>query len=296
MITIFTPSYNRAYILPKLYKSLKEQTCFDFEWLIVDDGSTDNTESLVKTWQQETNPFVLRYISQKNGGKHTAINTGVNEAKGEAFFIVDSDDILPKQAIEFISEDFSYIDKDPHFAGICGVKANIKTKKPLSNSEQSKGKKCSMLDIRQKYGIKGDMAEVFKTDLLKQYPFPFFEGEKFMNEAMVWNKISEKYIFLYTGKIIYFCEYRPDGLTFSIRKHYRNSPQSTAYYYNSIFNSPIFGLKAKIRCALLYWRYLWLSKAGYKNADFWIFLFLPFGFLLYFYDIYKEKHIRNKRK
>ena len=289
MITVFTPSYNRAYILQELYKSLKQQTCFDFEWLIVDDGSTDNTESLVQAWQKEEKSFPIHYIKQKNGGKHTAINTGVKQAAGEAFFIVDSDDRLPPQAVEMILKDFASVAENPHFAGICGLRADINTKQPFANSSESKGKECSMLDIRHKYAIKGDMAEVFKTDILKQFPFPFFEGEKFMNEAMVWNQISEKYILLYTGKVIYLCEYRPDGLTFSIRKHYRNSPQSTAFYYNSIFKSPLFSIKTKIRYSLLYWRYLCCSKAGYKNAPLFIFPFLPFGVLLYFMDIIKER-------
>ena len=104
-ITIFTPSYNRAYRLLALYESLCNQTCFDFEWLIVDDGSNDNTEELVQTWLNESK-FNIRYIKQCNGGKHRAVNHGVREAKGELFYIVDSDDILPKDAIECIMQQY----------------------------------------------------------------------------------------------------------------------------------------------------------------------------------------------
>lgn len=100
MVSVFTPTYNRAYILPVLYESLKRQTCSDFEWIIVDDGSTDNTEELITSWQMECNDFSIVYRKQKNGGKHTAINNGVTLAKYEWFFIVDSDDYLRNDAVE----------------------------------------------------------------------------------------------------------------------------------------------------------------------------------------------------
>lgn len=106
MITIFTPTYNRAYRLPNLYKSLQEQTCKDFEWLVVDDGSTDNTSKLFEQWQAEENSFPIRYFKQPNGGKHRAINRGVKEAKGELFFIVDSDDTLSSNAIRIVFEQY----------------------------------------------------------------------------------------------------------------------------------------------------------------------------------------------
>ncbi|MCS2864766.1 glycosyltransferase family 2 protein [Bacteroides thetaiotaomicron] len=101
MVTVFTPTYNRAYILNDLYQSLCRQTCRKFEWLIVDDGSTDNTEGLVASWLDE-GKMSLRYIKQPNGGKHRAINKGIQEANGDLFFIVDSDDYLAKNAIERI--------------------------------------------------------------------------------------------------------------------------------------------------------------------------------------------------
>ena len=99
-ITVFTPTYNRAYILENLYRSLQRQTCKTFEWLVVDDGSADNTKELFERWQQEDNFFPIRYVKQENGGKCRAINQGLKLADGELFFTVDSDDYLTDDALE----------------------------------------------------------------------------------------------------------------------------------------------------------------------------------------------------
>ncbi len=287
MITIFTPAYNRASTLERLYKSLQAQSRTDFEWLIIDDGSTDGTETAARKWLAEKNAFTIRYIKTENGGKHRAINAGVKEARGEAFFIVDSDDCLPPRAVERIAEVFASVAKDVRFAGICGLKADIGTKKALYNSAEAEGKDCSMLDIRYKYHIKGDMAEVFKTEVLKEYPFPCFEGEKFLNEAVVWNKIAEKYIMRYIGDILYYCEYLPGGLTSSIRKQYRNSPQGAKLFYGGLIKDEKLPLKERIKACILYWRYLCFNKQAFSSAGLSLILFWPVGTALYFYDFFR---------
>lgn len=284
MITVFTPTYNRAYILPQLYKSLQAQTMPNFEWLLVDDGSTDNTEALVQKWQTENNNFTIRYVKVPNGGKHRAINKGVQLARGEAFFIVDSDDCLPSEALAHIQIVFKQIAVDTHFAGVSGLKASKQTGQALLNSAAMTPIDCSMIDIRQKYHIKGDMAEVFKTSVLKQYPFPEFEGENFVVEGVVWRKIAEKYILRYVPQVWYLCDYLPDGLTTNIRRKYRSNPQGTAYALNQILTSSMFSWKYKIRFAVLYWRYLCMQKIGYQKALGWTYLFWPFGTAVYLYD------------
>ena len=122
LVTIFTPTYNRAYRLTALYESLCSQTCKDFEWLIVDDGSSDNTEELVNGWINE-NKIDIRYIKQQNGGKHRAINNGVKNARGILFFIVDSDDILPDNSIDRVAVHYKMIEGKSEFGGLCGLKA-----------------------------------------------------------------------------------------------------------------------------------------------------------------------------
>mgnify|MGYP003214151433 CR=1 FL=1 len=120
-LTVFTPTYNRAYILGKLYESLCRQTAGDFEWIVVDDGSTDGTEALVRGWSSMA-PFSLRYVRQANGGKHRAINRGVREARGELFFIVDSDDYLADNAVERVLSQYDTVRGREDFAGVCGMK------------------------------------------------------------------------------------------------------------------------------------------------------------------------------
>ena len=124
MITVFTPTYNRAYTLGDLYESLMAQSCFDFEWLIVDDGSTDNTEELVKNWL-DNGRFEVRYIKKPNGGKPSAINCGLEHARGEYFWIIDSDDTATPDGVETCIKWMKSLPKDQKFAGVGGLRGGI---------------------------------------------------------------------------------------------------------------------------------------------------------------------------
>lgn len=252
MITIFTPTYNRAYSLPRLYESLCKQSDNDFEWLIVNDGSTDNTDELVKSYIAE-NRITINYIVQNNGGKHRAINRGVSEAKGELFFIVDSDDYLVPDAIKTIKAIFEPIRENPVFAGLTGLR--------IYPSGEKVGGECSFdildcnaLDFRYKYHIQGDMAEVFRTDILKQYPFPEFDDERFCPEALVWNRIALKYKLRYAYQRIYVCEYQPDGLTAKITRIRLQSSQASTLYYSELTRMPV-PLSIRVKAAINYWRF-----------------------------------------
>ncbi len=289
-ITIFTATYNRVYILPKLYESLLKQTKKNFEWIIVDDGSEDNTEQICKDWIRTCKDFQITYMKQKNQGKHIAINKGVQLAKGELFFIVDSDDYLSNDAIEQIEYFYDQIKDNNNFAGVSGMRAypngnRIGGKCPFKTID------CSMIDIRNRYKIKGDMAEVFKTDILKRYPFPQFEGETFLSEGAVWNRIGSKYFLRYFNKNIYFTEYIPDGLTKNIHKNFRQNPQGTMFVFMQKIKIKNVSIMEKIKCAIKYWRYTIFYK-GKKTKDMtpilWTYLFLPLGMFLYFYDSKRE--------
>ena len=213
-ITVFTPTYNRAYIIENLYRSLQRQTCLDFEWLVVDDGSTDNTAELFAQWMQEHNPFPIRYYTQPNGGKHRAINKGVPLAAGELFFIVDSDDFLEDRAVEVMCQQLDTLPcSTAHkFAGICNLKASP-AYHPLGSSFSGDFIDCTALD-RDRYNISGDKAEAFFTSVMRRYPFPEFEGEKFVTEAVVWDRMAmDGLIIRFFNEITYLCEYLDDGLT-----------------------------------------------------------------------------------
>ena len=288
-ITVFTPSYNRAYILSKLYESLQQQTCKDFEWLIVDDGSTDNTEELVASWLPVAD-FSIRYIQQENAGKHFAINRGVAEAQGELFLIVDSDDHLSNDAIQILCERFPEIAQDECFAGISGVRVDFKGKR-IGDALPVDVLDCTVLSLRLEYGIKGDMAEAYKTSILKKFPFPEIHGEKFCPEALVWNRIAQQYKLRFTNVGYYRCEYRPDGLTAKITKLRRDSSQASMLYYSELYSYDI-PMSQKVKAAINYWRFAFC----HKNQSFltkirkvgWIsLLLLPLGFAYYILDTYK---------
>ena len=209
MVTIFTPVYNRSKTIGCLYKSLLRQTDKCFEWIVVDDGSTDDTFMVLKEFKDNTDLFPIRLYKITNHGKHFAINLGVREAKSEAFFIVDSDDYLTDDAVEFINKAF-YKALEDKLAGISGLRSGTELKeRPLFEGYVD----ASNFE-REKYGLSGDKAEVYSTSILKKYPFPYFEGENFLTEEVVWNRIAASgYRLRWFNRVTYHCEYRADGLS-----------------------------------------------------------------------------------
>ena len=287
MITIFTPTYNRAYSLPGLYQSLCNQTSKNFEWLIVDDGSSDNTEDLIKGYISE-NIISIRYLKQGNGGKHRAINNGVRHAKGDLFFIVDSDDYLTSDAVQWIESEYHDIKSNSKYAGLSGIMTD-KNGRKAGGGEFFETMNCNAIDIRNKYHITGDLSEVFKTSVLKEIPFPEIEGEKFCPEALVWNRIATKYILRYVYKGIYVCEYLPDGLTAKIVKIRMDSPVASCIYYSEYIQANV-PLTEKIKTGINYWRFYFCKSPHQKpGISFkWIFT-LPFGWLMHLKDLYTTR-------
>lgn len=214
MVTIFTPIYNRANIVEQLYFSLLNQTNHDFEWLIIDDGSDDQIDELIDGWIKKGNAsFTIRFYRQENGGKHRAINRGVQLAKGGAFFIVDSDDYLTNDALELVHKWWKDVEEDEDFAGISGLRGNKKGE--IIGERPSFEAYIDATNMeRGQYGLWGDKAEVYKTSVLKKYPFPEIAGENFLTESVVWDRIADDGLKIrWYNRVIYMCEYREDGLT-----------------------------------------------------------------------------------
>lgn len=212
-ITVFTPTFNRAYTLGKLYNSLKNQTCKDFEWLVIDDGSSDNTKELFSEWTKGKGDFPIRYYYKNNGGKHRAINYGLERANGRLFFIVDSDDYVIEDAIETILNEEKKIEKNKYNLAGLGFNKGRDEHTIVGDTFSGESLIASSID-RRKYNIKGDKAEVFYTQILKKYKFPEFPGENFITESVVWFKIADDgYKIKWINKIIYICEYLDNGLT-----------------------------------------------------------------------------------
>lgn len=248
-ITVCTPTYNRGYLLDKLYNSLKIQKFKDFEWLIVNDGSTDNTEEIVNKYINE-NKININYINKKNGGKHTALNIGIDNARGELFWIVDSDDFIVENALETIWSWWQQIDNKKEFAGVSGLRGH-NNKSVIGSYTDDEYLDADYLEYRYKYKIKGDKAEVYRTDILRMNKFPEFKGEKYVTEATVWNRIANQgYKIRWYNKIIYICEYLQGGLTNTSDANIIKSWNGTTLYYKEIINNNKIPIKEKILYAI----------------------------------------------
>ena len=285
LITVFTPAYNRGSYLPKVHESLCKQTFKDFEWVIVDDGSTDETKELLQTLaEREGTFFPLRYFYQENGGKHRAINHGVREAKGELFLILDSDDTLPPNALERIAYYYQQIKDDPSFGGVCGYMAH--------HNGTVIGKGCDIpvldtnsIELRYKYHVEGDMLEVFRTSVLKEIPFPETKGEKFVPEVLVWNRIACKYKLRVFHEVVYNRDYLDGGLTDKIVKIRMNSPVASMMTYAEL-NSYDIPFLSKVKAAINYWRFRFCSDAAEKpRLAWWWNWTAPFGYFMHLNDL-----------
>ena len=288
LVTVFTPTYNRAYIIRKLFDSLQRQTFRDFEWLVIDDGSTDNTEALFKEFQAKAT-FPMRYIKVENGGKHRAINMGLKEAKGELFFIVDSDDYLVDNALHKVDEWYDTIKGNEKFCGLAGLRVSPDLK-PLGLKRKFDVVDCTDIEIQVSY-LSGDRAQVYITDILKQYPFPEYEGEKFISEGVVWSRMAQKYMVRFFCEGIYVTDYLQDGLTYSVRRHHRLSPKGSMILYKERMLTET-TLKNQIKAGINYWR----STIGYKGKrtgelrmPWYGYIFYLPGLAYHLMDIIKEK-------
>lgn len=290
-LTIFTPTYNRAYILPKLYDSLREQTCQDFEWLIVDDGSTDCTKELVDVWRQEKK-VNIRYIYQDNNGKMMAHNKAVQESSGELFMCIDSDDCLYSERVvedtlSFWQKQMAKVDSP---IGICGL---IGYKK-IGNKRQSfpQGMQIAHLSELFEKGFCGETSLLFRRDVLANYPFPYFEGEKFVTDVYVYDQIDRTYKFFLYPYYMQNCEYQIGGYSSNYMKLLFDNPKGFRAYHNQCVMFRKKGYLKSIIC------YVALSlRIGdwemFRQAanPFLTVLLFPMGIIKYLFDNHKLSHI-----
>ena len=262
-LAILTPSYNRGYILPQLYESLNKQSVFDFKWYIVDDGSSDDTEEVVSAFK--TDKFEILYLHKENGGKHTALNVGLEHIEEELTFIVDSDDFLTEDAVETIVNDWKKYKDNKSVVGLCYYKMK-KDGAVVGDSFSNNVLIDTFINVRVNNKIKGDKAEIHLTCVLKQFPFPSFPDERFLSEAIVWNAISNagfKLVFLDKG--IYFCDYLPDGLTSNARRLQLKNPKGTILHAKSHFYKSC-KLGIRIKYMIMYISVIKLANKNYYDA------------------------------
>ncbi len=235
-LTIFTPTYNRAYIIGQLYESLKKQTSFNFEWLVVDDGSVDETEQLFQKWTTEETRFPIRYYKKNNGGKCRAINYALDLAQGELFFTVDSDDQLTSDAatlIEFWEKD---LPKDGTYCGFAGSDGDLQgvATNPLFPEPW---KDATFFDRapESEHFIGYDRPWVFYTKIHRQYKYPDISGETFITEAVTWNRMAhDGYKIRCFNNVIYLWEHQETGYTNNIRNIFLNNPIGYALWQKEL--------------------------------------------------------------
>lgn len=228
LLTVFTPAYNRAHTLPRTYESLCRQDCKDFVWLVVDDGSSDNTAALVRSWQKQENGFEIRYLYQENGGMHTAHNAAYEVIDTELNVCIDSDDCLADGAVKKILDKWCSV-KDLGYAGIIGLDADLDGK--LIGKGFPDGLTETTLTGYYAAGGSGDKKLVYRTDVIKQYPpYPVFDGEKYVALAYKYRLIDQDYKLAVLDEVLCNVEYQPDGSSHTMWKQYLKNPRGFAFW------------------------------------------------------------------
>lgn len=227
-LTIFTPTYNRAHTLPRTYESLCKQKNKDFVWLIIDDGSSDNTEELVKNWQKENSDFTIEYVKKENGGMHTAHNVAYKNIHTELNMCIDSDDCIAENAVEKILNKWDKI-REQGYAGIIGLDADFNGK--VIGKEFPVDIKETTLSSYYTKGGFGDKKLVYRTDVIQKYPeYPVFDGEKYVALAYLYRLIDQEYSLAVMNEILCNVEYQSDGSSATMLKQYIKNPKGFAFW------------------------------------------------------------------
>lgn len=227
-LTIFTPAYNRAHTLPRTYESLLVQDCKDFIWLIVDDGSSDNTAELVKAWQANDNGFEIRYIYKENGGMHTAHNTAYENIDTELNTCIDSDDCMAPGAVEKILCKWESV-RDCGYAGIIALDSDMEGT-IIGQGFPEDLTETTLMDYYAAGGS-GDKKLIYRTDVINQYPpYPVFEGERYVALAYKYRLIDQDYKLTVLNEVVCNVDYQPDGHSTGMWKEYVRSPRGFAFW------------------------------------------------------------------
>jgi len=291
LLTVFTPTYNRAYCLHQCYESLLKQTNQDFIWLIIDDGSTDSTEVLVESWIKQ-NKIQIQYHYQDNQGMHGAHNAAYRLIETELNVCIDSDDFMPDNAVQIILNNWNLIKSKPKFAGLLGLDAN-KQGSIIGSKIPEILKETTLSELYEMYKVKGDKKLVLRTDIVKKYPpYPIFKGERFVPLHYLYLLIDQDYLLFPVNEVLCIVEYMPDGSSLNILKQYRRHPKGFAFsrIYEMKYSKT---LKKKYIKAIHYVSSSLLAKnlAFIKESPkrMLTILAIPPGIVLYSYILLKTK-------
>ena len=286
-LTVFTPTYNREKTLVNLYKSLCRQKYQNFIWLIIDDGSVDNTENIVKNWQEE-GKIKIQYIKQKNGGKYKAVNTGVKNCKTELFAFIDSDDYYLDNSLEIMMTEWENVKSNQKVAAIVGRKQktdgtivgkSIDLNKTVINENK----------LTKKFGYIGDTCRVYRTKILKEHLYPEVE-DKFMPECVMFSPINNQYDIYFINTPLSVIEYLEEGYSKNRKKILLNNPTGNWIALNTLIKSKQ-QIKLRIKNAISYVLWSWIHniKNSFKkcNNKLLYIISLPIASILYLLKIPK---------
>lgn len=290
ILTVFTPTYNRAYVLTRCYESMKRQSCKDFVWLVVDDGSTDNTRQLVAAWQGEGNDFEIRYVFQQNQGMHGAHNLAYANIDTQINTCIDSDDYMSDDAVEKIISFWQTCDRDRKISGFLALDA-YKNGDVIGTRFPKNIVSATYYDYYYKHDVCGDKKFVLRSDLTKRYPYPLFDGEKFVDLATKYFSLDLDYKLLNMNEVVCCVEYLSDGSSLNMFKQYLKNPKGFAYSRQLCMALPFASFGFSFRQAIHYVSSSimskdthWLTKSPRKGLTLCA---LPAGVLLWAYIIFK---------
>lgn len=247
-LTVFTPTYNRAHLLPRVYASLKNQTCQDFVWMIVDDGSTDETRVLVEKWKQEEEVEII-YLYKENGGMHTGHNTAYAHIQTPFNTCIDSDDYMPPRAVKIIVKEVEAIKENPDFCGIIGLDA-LEDGSIIGTKLPEHLDRVKLNELYLLHNVRGDKKMVYKTALMQQVPpYPEFKGEKFVPLDYKCLLLDQQYVLKPVNEVLVIVEYQEDGSTKNMLKQYRRHPRGFAFSRISRIDYGV-TLKEKVKNAI----------------------------------------------
>lgn len=293
-LTIFTPTYNRAYCLETCYKSLVQQTCQQFIWLVIDDGSTDGTGKLVNEWIKE-GKIEIRYYWQENQGMHGAHNTAYEKIDTDLNVCIDSDDYMPSDAVKKIIHYWNQYGSE-EVSGMIGLDADS-NKQIIGTELPNHLKTSNLFNLYYKHGVLGDKKLVYRTSLTKRYPYPVFQDEKYVGLAYKYYMLDKEYELLLLNEVLCHVEYLPDGSTFNMLQQYRRNPIGFAFYRKELMKLPFASKGFKYRQAIHYVSSSLLSRNQHflkETPRKWLTIFaIPLGFLLSRYITYKTGKAQN---
>lgn len=290
LLTVFTPAYNRAHTLTRTYKSLCNQTCEEFVWLIVDDGSTDNTKELVAEWLKKDNGFEIRYIYKENGGMHTAHNVAYANIDTELNVCIDSDDAMPTMAVQHILSKWEEV-KEKGYAGIIGLDADFSGK--IIGKGFPEGLEETTVIGYYNNGGAGDKKLVYRTEIINKYPeYPVFEGEKYVSLAYKYRLIDQEYKMAVLDEVLCDVEYQVDGSSMNMLRQYLKNPKGFAFWRKVCMEYPESKKRLFVECvhyvssSIISKNRRFVSESPKKGMTM---LAIPFGIMLTVYIKMKVK-------